>query len=175
MTGKEKLFVNAYLLNGFNVTEAARTAKYSNPNANGATVRRQPGVAAEIDARIAEHSMGANEVLARITAHASGDMMDFLDDSGTGLDLAKAKAAHKLGLIKSYSFSRKSGLKIELYDAQGALRDLGRHHKLFTDKVEHGGEVKVVRQDLSKLTPEDLVALEALVSQIEPVDTAVAQ
>lgn len=149
MTDKEKAFVDAYLLNGFNATAAARAIGDSDPNAHGSAFRSRPEVAAEIERRMAEHAMSANEVLARITAHASADMTDFIDDSGTGLDLAKAKRAQKLGLIKSYSFSRKTGLKIELYDAQAALRDLGRHHKLFTERHEH---------NFSELSDADLVA-----------------
>lgn len=140
MTDRESVFVDAYLLNGFNATAAARTAGYSDPNADGSKIRVRPDVAAAIDVRLASYGIGANEVLARIAAISRADMSDFLDDSGTGLDLVKAKSAFKLGLIKSYSYSRKSGLKIELYDALGALRDLGRHHKLFTDKAEVTGK-----------------------------------
>jgi hypothetical protein len=149
MTDKEQAFINAYLLNGFNATAAAASVGYSDPNAHGATIRSRVDVAAEIDARMAEFGMGANEVLARIASHARADMTDFMDDSGTGLDLAKAKRAARLGLIKSYSFSRKSGLKIELYDAQSALRDLGKHHKLFTERHEH---------DFSNVSNDELIA-----------------
>jgi hypothetical protein len=31
-------------------------------------------------------------------------------------------------------------IKIKLADKRAALVDLGRHHKLFTDKFEHGGK-----------------------------------
>lgn len=154
MTRRETAFIDAYLLNGFNATAAARAAGYSDPNADGCKIRIRADVAAAIDARMSKYGMAANEVIARIAAIGRSDMTDFIDDSGTGLDLAKAKAAYGLGLIKSYSFSRKSGLKIEMYDKLGALRDLGRHHKLFTDKVEVTGKDGAAL--LGEMSEEDL-------------------
>lgn len=52
--------------------------------------------------------------------------------------------------------------EFELYSAHEALRDLGKHHKLFTDKteVEHKGEVKFVRVP-PKLTPEEWKRLQS--------------
>jgi hypothetical protein len=35
-------------------------------------------------------------------------------------------------------------IEFELYSAHEALRDLGKYHKLFTDKVEHGGTIQTV-------------------------------
>ncbi len=45
--------------------------------------------------------------------------------------------------------------EFEIYSAHEAIRDLGKHHKLFTDKteVEHTGQVSVVRVP-PKVTPE---------------------
>lgn len=41
--------------------------------------------------------------------------------------------------ISEVSMTDKGGLKMKLHDKRAALVDLGRHLKLFTDKVEHGG------------------------------------
>lgn len=57
------------------------------------------------------------------------------------IDLWKAAQRGKLHLVKS--FNEKDG-KAEFYDAQAAQIQLGKHHKLFTDKIEHGGVVTTV-------------------------------
>lgn len=55
------------------------------------------------------------------------------------LDLLEAGKRGKIGLIKKYTIDDKGKVSIELYDAQAALALLGKHHKLFTEKVEHTG------------------------------------
>lgn len=52
--------------------------------------------------------------------------------------------------------------EFELYSAHEALRDLGKHHKLFTDKteIEHKGEVRFVRVP-PKVTPEEWKQLQS--------------
>lgn len=125
---------------------------------------RHPAIRARIDERLDQFHLSANEVLARIAFHARGSMEDFIDpDSGT-IDLKKAKQAKQLGLIKRYktkftTTSKQSAptsladdeekvkrvtteetevmeIELELYDAQAALRDLGKHHKLFGPDIE---------------------------------------
>lgn len=70
------------------------------------------------------------------------------------IDLAKAKAASKLHLIKKIKDGR-DGLSIELYDAQAAVVLLGKHHKLFGD--EGGGILKFI--DLTKLSDAQIARL----------------
>lgn len=55
------------------------------------------------------------------------------------LDLVKIATAYERGRIKSYSLT-KDGPKIEMYPADGALRDLARMHGLFIDKTELTGK-----------------------------------
>lgn len=55
------------------------------------------------------------------------------------LDLLEAGRRGQLGLIKKYGLDDKGKVSIELYDAQAAQQLIGKHHKLFTDKVEHTG------------------------------------
>lgn len=103
-------------------------------------------ISEEIQRRINENAMSANEVLARLAEHARGDMDDYLTEDG-GIDLPKARKARKTRLLKKITSRRVVRTKedeeiedtttgIELYDAQAALVQLGRHHKLFTDKQE---------------------------------------
>ncbi len=138
LTDKQRVFIEEYLV-CWNASEAARRAGYSSPTAKqmGAENLSKPVIRQAIDRRLAEKRMSADEVLARLSEQAGADMDEFLSKRGrgVGLDLAKAKAAGKLHLVKRYSKTRQ-GVSIELYDAQAALVQLGRYHKLFTERVE---------------------------------------
>lgn len=104
-------------------------------------------ISQEIQRRIDENAMTADEVLALLAEHDRGDMDDYLTETGE-IDLAKARLARKTKLIKKLTNRRVVHTKgndetiedttssIELYDAQAALVQMGKHHKLFTDKQE---------------------------------------
>jgi len=81
--------------------------------------------------------MDADEVLARLADQARGNIADFMNTEVPGgiIDLEKAQELGLTHLIKSISWT-KQGVKVELYDAQAALVHIGRHLKLFTDRVE---------------------------------------
>lgn len=147
LTNKQRVFIDQYLI-CWNSTEAARRAGYSSPEQSGYENRNKPLVKAAIDARLKEHKLSADEVLARLSEQASSSMADFLsvyDNPLTNreestIDLEKARAAGKLHLIKKVNIG-KDGISIELYDARGALELLGKHYELFTEKHKHEGEV----------------------------------
>lgn len=161
LTNKQQAFIEHYLT-CWNATEAARRASYAYPNVEGPKNLVKPSIAAIIRQRLAEFKMGADEVLARLSDQARGSLDDFIDVSEPGhgiegatdvieakaiaggwkLNLVKAEQRGKLHLLKKIK-SGQWGPEIELYDAQAALALLGRHHKLFTDMVEHGGKVEV--------------------------------
>ena len=139
MTDKQLAFVNAYIGDAhFNATEAARLAKYANPNQQGWRIKQDPEVAAAIKERLDQQTLAANETLSILSDHARGSLEDFLDIDGVAVrpDLAKAKKAGKMHLLKTYKYSRKSGVEIQLYDAQAAAVQMGKHHGLFTEKIE---------------------------------------
>jgi phage terminase small subunit len=168
-TKKQQVFINEYLLR-FNVTKAAQAAGYSEKTAYsiGWELLRKPEIKAEIDRRLDEVRLGKPEVLRLLSDIAHGDMGDFLaiGSMGFGLDLEGAREAGITKLIKKVkqkttTFLAKSEsaedrevheIEIELYDAQSALVTLGKHHGLFTDRIDltTGGEkitVKLVRDD----------------------------
>lgn len=134
---KQQAFVE-YYLTAWNATEAARLAGYKHPHVQGARLLSDIRVRAAIDERLRQLSMGADEVLARLSQHASASMEDFIDYSWgvPRIDLQKAATAGKLHLIKKLSYDKEGRLSgIELHDSQSALVQIGRYHKLFTDKV----------------------------------------
>lgn len=161
LTNKQRLFVEFYLSNGLNATDAARRAGYKGNDVTLAAVGwenlRKPQIKSQIDQRLREAAMGADEVLFRITQVAQGvDTVDVMtieyatetDPDGTTFtrpilvaDLDKIKSLGLGKMIRSIKQTRAGAIQIEWHDPQKALELLGRHHKLFTDQVEHSGSI----------------------------------
>lgn len=147
LTDKQKMFVEAYFICHLDATEAAMQVydckDRSVARSIGAENLAKPAIRARVDARLAQFHLTADEVLARIAFHARGSMAEFLDPDSGVIDTAHAKDAQALGLIKRYRTKQIINLKddtetleteVELYDAQAALRDLGKHLGLFIER-----------------------------------------
>lgn len=145
LTRKQELFVEEYLTT-FNATQAAIAAGYSQKTARaiGAENLTKPDIATVISQRLRETAMGADEVMMRLAEHARGNLGDFLSTTPDGeiqLNLDNPKASTRL--IKEVTQRRtvredveETVLTVKLYDAQAALQLIGKHHKLFTEKIE---------------------------------------
>lgn len=143
----QKLFIDHYFLSGMNATEAVLLAGYKASTRNSAAAigyrnLQSPNVKAEIERRLAQSAMSANEVLHRLTRQGRVSFADFVEVIGGEIvfDFEKAKELQQLDAIKSLKIKpNKDGLppsiEVELHDSQAALKELGRYHKLFTDKV----------------------------------------
>lgn len=151
MTNKQRLFIEAYLTT-WNATQAAIQAGYSPDTAYsiGSENLKKPEIAQAIEQAISERAMTANEVLLRLASHARGTMEDFIDPDSLSLDLRKAVEKGQLHLIKKFKVTtitkddtQTDVFEFELYDSQAALVHLGKHHKLFTDKISLDGDVTV--------------------------------
>lgn len=154
-------FVNEYFLCNMNATDA-----YANthPKATRESARRlgsqlltNVDIQEEIQRRLKEKQLSADEVLVLLTDQARGNIADFLSFySGVKLpvlDLEKANQAGKMRLVKKLKYGKAGSIEFELYDAQAALVHIGKHHGLFTDKIE----VKLAKE------------LEAILATIEGV------
>ena len=155
ISNKQRVFIEEYL-QCWNATEAARRAEYAHPNKQGPRLLVNIGIQEEIQKRIDEKAMSADEVLLRLGDMGRGDIGDFMDIESMSFSLAleKAKEQGKTHLIKKVKqrttiTQKKDGdeeenhwIELELHDSQAALVHLGKHHKLFTDKVEHSGTVE---------------------------------
>lgn len=146
LTAKQALFVEHYL-QCLNATEAARLAGYEgNDNTLGSVGwenLQKPAIASRISRRLQETAMSANEVLARLAEIARGEYSKYITANG-GVDFGKLVVDGKVHLIKSIRDTA-HGKSIEFCDMQKALVDLGRHHQLFTDKMDvisGGGPLK---------------------------------
>lgn len=155
LTPKQQKFIEQYFANGFNASKAALDAGYKTRQ-SGAENLSNPVIKAEIDRIFEDSAMPAGEILALLTAHARGDLGDFLDDNGS-IDLKKAREQGKTRLIKkikrtvtTYTDEQGNGKEsftdeIELHSPQFALQLLGKHRKLFIDRqeVEHSGAINL--------------------------------
>jgi hypothetical protein len=156
LTDKQQAFIEHYLRSW----DGAKAARHVSPQAKrpdqiAYEYLRKPEIQAEIQTRLADLKMSADEVLLRLTDQARGSIADFIDVSassgdlsgaadmqdakaivgGWQLNLQKAERAGKLHLIKKLK-SGQWGPEIELHDPQAALTLLGRHHGLFVDRTE---------------------------------------
>jgi phage terminase small subunit len=153
LTDKQRVFCSEYVID-FNASQAAIRSGYSEKTAGaiGWENLKKPEIDQEIKRLIDERCMRSDEVLMRLAGHARGDIGDVLTDDGEGIDWQKAKRARKTHLVKKVTIRTERRTigddkevetetrSIELYDAQGALVQIGRHHKLFVDKSELVGK-----------------------------------
>ncbi len=166
LTPKQRKFADLYVGEcNLNATRAAIAAGYSEKTAYSIAHEnlRKPEIAVYVEKRLSEATLGKSEVLARLARIANGSVEDFLNDDGI-FNFASAKRSGNLGLLKK--LKRKSALKkpawadgaevpvdeaardellyeeveFEMYSSHEALRDLGKYHKLFSDRVEVTGQ-----------------------------------
>lgn len=152
LSPKHRKFCEEYL-RLWNATDAYQAAypKSSRDSArrDGSRLLTNADILEEIQRRVEEITLSANEVLARLAEHAKIDYKDFLSVAANGdvaLDMVKAEGKthlirrvsqrHTIRTTKD-SQTDETVMSLELHDAQAALVQIGKYHKLFTDKVEH--------------------------------------
>jgi hypothetical protein len=141
---RRKRFVDAYIgVANCNKTEAAKLAGYAAPGTEGHRLCKEPEVRAAIEERMRELAIPAEEILARLSEQARGNMADFLSvDEETGefrINVAEAQKSGKLRLVRKAGFDQKGRPAIELYDAQAALLALSKRYGLFPERQELSG------------------------------------
>lgn len=148
LTKKQRAFIE-YYLQDWNATQAALKAGYSKRSAAsiGNENLLKPEIQAEIQRRLSEIAMSADEVLTALAGIGRASVDDIMDVDSSGrlsFNFRRAQEQGKLHLIKSVTPTQ-SGTKVELHDRMKALELLGKHHKLFTDNVNinDGKAIKV--------------------------------
>ena len=156
LTRKQQAFIDQYL-QCFNASEAARRAGYSPKSARqtGSDLLAIPYISEQIQARMAEVHMSADEAIKLQSDIARGDIGDLLDNNGL-LDIRLAKQSGLTRLLKKIKqktvtrIGKKDDdddmeiteIEFEMYAADTAqeriLKLLGR----FTDRLDitSGGE-----------------------------------
>lgn len=167
LTDRHRLFVEHYLTH-WNPAKAAIAVGYSPATAVNTAdmLLKKPQIRAEIQRRMSQAAMSANEVIARLSKQARGSLADFITITPDGpvFDFQKAQAAGQLDLIKELKTKTKvltvstSGkgaggeegvesavlgveVDLKLYDAQAALKLIGQTYDLFGDKKDIGGTI----------------------------------
>lgn len=158
----EQEVVTVYLSNGLNQTRAYMQVKpemeYDTAKVLASRLLTRDHVRAFLRARMAEMSMGAQEVLLRLAQQAGANLEPFLKDGGPlgmRLDLKSPEAKAHLHLIKKVKQRDRviqgeddetiiqRELEIEVVDSQGALKELAKILQLSKDgltlNVNSGG------------------------------------
>lgn len=154
MTPKQQRFVDEYLID-LNATQAAIRAGYSarTAHATGHENLSKPEIAAAIQAAMDERAkrteITADRVLQELAKIGFSDIRKLFTPGGNLLPVSDLddEAAACLSSIEITTRKVRGGSddeveevsKVKLWDKRAALVDLGRHLKLFTDKVEHNG------------------------------------
>jgi hypothetical protein len=160
ISGMQREWVLAYLADPKrNATEAARVAKYANPEQSGWENRHNPSVQQYIREFFEEQEATAAEAIAVLSKQMRGTIEHFLhfpeNDDGEDIfvsdpevDLKKARDAEQLDLIKKYKKKRtiytdKDGnetvtewLDLELHDAQSAADKIVRAQGGYKDSLD---------------------------------------
>ena len=136
LTDKQKAFIEEYFID-LNATQAAIRAGYSEKTAQqmGSENLSKPVIREAIDKRLDELKMSADEAMILLANQARSTIADFIrvrDDGTYDIDFSAA-TPEQLRAIKSVSISEtKNGFnyRFELYDAQSALKEIIRLHRL---------------------------------------------
>lgn len=161
LTDKQQAFVNEYLVD-LNATQAATRAGYSEKTAQqvGSENLSKPVIAEAIQKAFADRAertqLTADRILAEIMKLAFINPKHLYDDEGNlkpihelSDDVACAIAAVDVGETKvalgkeDDSVIQTCVKKIKFWDKRASLELLGKHLKLFTDKVEHTGNITI--------------------------------
>lgn len=139
-TPRQQVFISEYL-KCFNKAEAARRAGYSEKTAReiGRKLLTNVDIKAEIDARLSEIHMSADEALKLLADMGRGDIGDLIDDNGL-LDLRvarekgmtkllkkiKQKTVTRIGKTDNDDDVEITEIEFEMYDAQAAIEKVLR-------------------------------------------------
>lgn len=143
LTQNERSFIANYLRH-FDYVKAYEEAGYKKQTPFGTIsaareVLSRPTVMAAIADFLSINIMSREEVLTRLTEQARNTHAQYFTEDGS-VDLVTLIQDGKAHLIKSVKPTR-YGVEVEFMDGQKALEMMGRHHKLFTDRIESTEDV----------------------------------
>jgi phage terminase small subunit len=184
LTEKQRVFCEEYLID-LNATAAAKRAGYAEKNARTTAQQNLEHPACIeylnklVKARSERTQITADNVITETAKLAFSDLRKLFDDAGALLpvnqwpaDMAAAVSAVEVDeLFEGYGENRVQvgyTKKVKLWDKPRALEMLGKHLKLWVERMEHtgpnGGPIQHRDDgiDLSTLTDEELEQIERL-------------
>ena len=152
---KHRRFIDKYFELGMNATKAYQEVygcAYSTALVNGPRLLGNTRIREEIDHRLDELAMPANEAIARMGKIARGDISDFLEfQEGMSHPIINLKKAHEAGqmdLVQSFEYDANGRPKIKMYPKDAALRDILKVQGAYN---ELGSEDNPLRLDIPGL------------------------
>lgn len=150
LTPKQELFVAEYLKDK-NATQAYLRAGYKAKDADTAGPRLvgvcREHIQAALKAQVEQVRVDANEILKELLSLATLDLTEAYDESGNLKPLSQIplRIRKAISVIDTYYEKVDDETyvpvkKIKFNDKVKALELLGKHLKLFTEKVEHTGK-----------------------------------
>lgn len=156
LTPKQELFCMEYLKD-LNATQAALRCEYSVKSAKsqGNRMLTNDDIAQRIyelnQERIKEVKIDADFVLGELFKIANSDIQEIFKEDGTLRPISEIpshirKAISSFEVVETFEKEGKATVwtgyvkKIKLWSKDKSLENLGRHLKLFTDKLEHSGD-----------------------------------
>ena len=151
LTPKQQVFATEYLID-LNATQAAIRAGYSGKTAESQASRLLRNVKVKeriqelADKRAERTQITSDKVLEEIAKIAFSNIADYIEiqeDGTVQIDLSKLNRGKAAALSSVTVDEIKDGrrIKLNMCDKLKALDQLGRHLKLFTDRIEHDGDI----------------------------------
>lgn len=149
LTDKQEMFCQEYLKD-LNATQASVRAGYSKKNADkiGPELLGNTRVASRIqelmDKRSAKTEITAETVLKELLLLAKVDLKGAFDESGNILPIHEIPEEVRRCIAGIETIVDREGditKKLKLWDKPKSLELLGKHLKLFTEKIEHSGKI----------------------------------
>jgi len=143
---RHNTFVQEYLTNGFNATQAAIAAGYSEKSICKTSnelindPRVQAKLQAEFNRRREKFEVTEERVLEELSYLAFSDLSEAFDADGSLKpikDMPETIRRALAGLDVCVGPNLDITKKLKIWNKEKALEMLGKHFKLFTDKVEH--------------------------------------
>lgn len=158
LTPKQSLFVAEYLANGLNATQAALSAGYSKSTAYsiGQENLKKPEIISALQnkqgPRLKKLEITAERVLQELALMGFSNMLDYMavnSEGGADIDLSKL-TREQAAAIQEITVDMTGGagdgerkliprMKFKLANKKDSLELLGKHLKLFIDRVEVSG------------------------------------
>lgn len=137
MPDKWRAFIDAYCENGFNASQAAITAGYSEKSDSYWRILKDPRVRQELEIRFKERQIGSDEILARFSEIARGEAGNYITETGN-VDFKSLIADGKGYLIRAIRDTR-NGKSVEFYSSIDALQEAAKILGMYRQKVEISG------------------------------------